>query len=658
MADLSINVQQDSFRVRDFLLGAALGVALSAGLIEIPKISDSVQAALNPPPDLSIQVNQEGIRPLDLVYGVTRYVQSQNALSAGLREGNVKLSETPTALRTLDPGLIQEVMRLDDFGQVDLYGLGAWVKVADQTPIAALVSGGDLSAGPLTEPLKIADTATPTLNPLRTSGFDELLHVVDQTPLASLGGLTPGLLTESLKIADVVSGPIINPEQASGFDESLKIDDFGQVDLYGLGAWVKVADQTPIAQLVSGNDLSVGPLTETLTCTDTHFDNSATIDEFELVKIQDQTPLVFLTGGTLSASGFDESLKIADTVLGPLLNPEQTSGFDESLKIADTVLGPTLNPEQATPSESLKIQDTPSTTLDPEQTSTASESLKVQDIATAVLDPLNALTLTESLKVQDTVSPALWLAVQAGDENLHVQDSVQNTLLNPLQTSGFDELIHVQDQTPNTGSNLAASGFDESLKIADIVTPQLTVLFASGFDESLKVADAATPQLTVLLASGFDESLKVQDAVTGLTLNPLQTSGFNELLHVVDQTPQVGASIAPPVLIETCKLADQVFAQLDTLLATPIESLKVVDTVLQQITPLLASGFDEQAKVSDSISESITPLLAQASESLKIEDKQPNFAGPSIIDVNGSYITKVDVGGSYIPHIDVIGQVE
>jgi hypothetical protein len=657
MADLSINVQQDSFRVRDFLLGAAMGVALSAGLIEIPKISDSVQAALNPPPDLSIQVTTEGCRPLDLVYGVTRYVQSQNALSAGLREGNVKLSETTTALRTLDPGLIQEVMRLDDFGQVDLYGLGAWVKVQDQTPIAVLVSA--ISASGFDESLKVADgPALLTLNPEQGVPTQEVLKLSEGPALAALSG---------------------SNLSASGFDESLKVDDFGQVDLRGFGAWIKVADGPALAQLVTTGDLSTGTLTELLRVSEGGFVELSVEAEIlhvvdtvlgptlnplqaspsESLKVQDQTPIALLVaGGDLSQTAGPENLKIVDVVT-IFINPEQTSGFDESLKVADTVLGPILNPEQATPSESLKIADTVlGPTLDPEQTSTSSESLKVQDTATAVLDPLNAPTLTESLKVQDTVTPALWLATQAGDETLHVQDSVQNTLLNPLQTSGFDELLHVQDQTPNTGSNLAASGFDESLKIADIVTPQLTVLFASGFDESLKIADIATPSITPLLASGFDESLKVQDTVTGLTLNPLQTSGFNELLHVVDQTPQVGASIAPPVLTETCKLADQVFAQLDTLLATPIESLKVADTVLQQITPLLASGFDEQAKISDSISESITPLLAQASESLKIEDKQPNFAGPSIIDVNGSYITKVDVSGSYIPHIDVIGQVE
>jgi hypothetical protein len=447
VADLSINVQQDAFRVRDFVLGAAMGVALSAGVLEIAKIADTVQAALNPPPNLSVQVADEGCRPIDRVYGAMRYVQSQNALSAGLYESHVKLSETPTALRTLDPGLLQEVLRLDEFGQVDLRGLGAWVKVADQTPIAALVSGGDLSTGPLTEPLKLAETATPLLDSL----------------------------------------------QASGFDESLKIADAGFVEL--------------------SVDAEILHLVETVT---------------------------------------------------PAITPEQASGFDESLKIADVVLGPVLNPEQASPSELLHVVDaTPLVSLSGSGVLSASgfdESLKVQDTATVVLTPLNAPTLTEALKVQDIVSPALWLGVQAGDETLHVQDSVSNPLLTPLQTAGFDELLHVQDSVL-TGANIAGQA-TESLKIADSASPILDPERASGFDESLKIADSSAQTLDPL-QTALTESLKLSE-----TALPALSSGTT--------------------LTETLKLADTAQAALD-LTVSVAEAVKVADSGTGQLTLLRAS---------------------------------------------------------------------
>ncbi|MES2360041.1 MAG: hypothetical protein V4529_17000 [Gemmatimonadota bacterium] len=621
MADLSINVQQDSFRVMDFVLGAALGVALSAGAMEIAKISDSVQAALDPPPILSVQVADEGCRPLDQTYGVTRSVQSQNARSAGLREGNVKISEQLTVQRTLDTGLIQEVMRLDDFGQVDLRGLGAWIKITD-TVTAALESGGDLSVGPLTDSLKIADTVASILNPLQAN-LSESLKIADTITVLNTDLFTTLLETvtlvdadqdnqvelvtdETIRISDVVLGSTLNPEQTNQ-SESLKVQD------------------TVTAAMGNAGDLSITAGSESL-------------------KVSDSV-VTLLNPEQASTT---ESLKIADTVT-VLLNPEQSSGFDESLKIVDVVLGPTINPEQANSSESLKVQDTPTTTLDPEQIST-SESLKVQDVATIVLNPLIATTpATESIKIQDTVTAALWLAASGFDELLHVQD-FPTTDLSIL----VSELLYVQDQvTASAGTGVLVV---ENLKVADSVSTLLDPEQASGFDESLKIADIVTAQITPLLAAGFDELLHVHDAVTGLTLNPLQTSGFNESLKVQDQI-QVGASIQASTN-ESCKVSDQVLASLDTLLASITESCKVADSASTLVTPLLASGFDEQAKVSDAVVPSITPLLAQVSELLHVEDKQPNFAGPTIIDVEGSYVTKVDVGGSYLPHVDVQGQVE
>src|SRR5215472_3422183 len=222
MPDLSVTVNPEGKRVLDFVLGAALGVAVSFGVMENPlHVQDTVTAALNPPPNLSVQAPDEGCRPRDRVYGATRFVASQNQLEAGNYEAHVKISESLTVLRDIDTGLLQEVPRLAEWGQVDLYGPGAYLKIAD-TVTASISSGSDLSASGFDELLHVQDTQTAQMSLLLAAGFDEALVVGD-------GGFVElGISDEYVKLADTVTASI-NPENTSGFDELLHVQDTATV---------------------------------------------------------------------------------------------------------------------------------------------------------------------------------------------------------------------------------------------------------------------------------------------------------------------------------------------------------------------------------------------------------------------------------------------
>jgi hypothetical protein len=559
MADLSINVQQDSYRVSDFVLGAALGVALSAGVMEIGKLSDSVQAALLPPPSLSVQVATEGCRPIDRVYGATRYVQSQNALSAGLYEGHDKVSESLTVRRSLDTGLLQEVprlsdqlsvlrspslivlqetLKLDDFGQVDLYGLGARLKISDAVTVELL---------PLSERMRVLDQVAVNYSPIFTvidsetvllseDGWVELsveaevLHLAD-APTASIpfSGLSANPGDETVKVADSVA-TLISSINATP-SETLFMYDSGLVELSVEAEILHLAD-TVAAAIAAGNlAATAGP---------------------ETLKLADTATVLLNPEQTSTAS---ESLKVADSVSGLTLDPEQTSTPAEALKVqdtvtaqigggafvletlklADTVLGPTLNPEQTSGfDEALKVQDSVTSTLDPEQTS-IQESLKLQETVSSNLDPEQTSTPAEALKVQDSVSVALWLAVQPSDELLHVQDFPTTNL-----STSLSELLHVQDTvTASSGSNLVATSA-ESLKVQDTATialdPELVTV-----TEGLKVSESVSAVLTTVIAS-VGEALSIADQPS-VSLTPEQQS-VSELLHVSD-TVQVFLGIPP-----------------------------------------------------------------------------------------------------------------
>ena len=554
MADLSVNVTPDTKRVLDFVLGAALGVAVSFGVLENPlHIQDTVTAALAPPPVLNASGFDENARLRDQVFGATRFTQSQNQGSAGNEEYRLKLADTVTAQRDLDTGLVREVPRLAEFGQVDLYGLGAKIRITDGPAIADFTPPIQITVP--AESGKLADTATAQVTVLFASGFDELLHVQD-------GGW-----------ADL------------GSDESLKLSD------------------SVTAALSSGGDLSV--------------------------------------------SVSQELGHLADTVFASE-NPEQTSGFDELLHLQDTATT-LLNPEQtSSASESAKVADVVTASINPENASGFDELLHVSDSVTVVLNPENASGFDELLHAQDTVTASMVgggdLSVSVGQETLHLAETV-TVLLNPEQTSGFDELLHVQDVATTLLNPEQASGFDELGHLQDVATVLLNPEQASGFDELLHVQDTPTPTLDPEQTSSPSELLHVQDTVTAAMgglfvtvtqellhvqdtpstlLNPENASGFDELLHVQDTAtpslnPEQTSSASELLHVQDVVTAFMTGPGDISIVAGP-ESAKLADTVIAVLTPLLASGFDESAKLADQISERLNPLQASVTEQVTCAD--------------------------------------
>ncbi len=559
--------------------------------------------------DLSVLVTAEALRDREFIYGATRYVQSQNALSAGLREGQVKLAETVLG-PTLTPLIAApaESLKIATSGQVDLYGLGAWVKVQDTVQVL-LFSG--ITALPAADSLKMADTVTAAF--------------------------------PSVDLSVLVTA------------ESLKIATSGQVDIYGLGAWVKVQD-TVTAQLVGpGGDLSVTVGVETLHLADTDSGFVELLSDEAILLADTVTPSITPE----QTSGFDELLHVQDTAT-PRLTPEQTPVLLDSLKIQD-VLTSSITPEFASGfDELLHVQDTVTTSLNPLFTSIVLESGKLADTVTQTLDPLQTTVTFESLKVQDQVLTGgdLNVILTAG-ESLKLADTA-TTLLNPLFAVTVSELLHVQDQVLTGGDLNVILTVGESGKLADTSAQTLDPLQTTVTEVTVKTSDSLTAQLDTLLASLAGELLHVQDTVfTGgdlqvtLTeplkladtvttlLNPLQTSGFDELLHIQDQV-STGAGLSVLVPADALKLADLVTAARD-LEATVTESLKLADLVSPALW-LAISVPNEALALADTSTAFVTPLRAVVTqESLKLSESLVIFGDLLSVTVPAETLHVTDI---------------
>ena len=167
MADLNVTTQEGAPRVLDFVFGAAIGIALSVGVMEVVKVAEFGQADL---------------------YGPGARLKITDTATAGI----------PGA--TLSASGFDETLHAQEFGQVDLYGPGARVKISD-TAAAVLGGGPDDNATP-SESLKIADVVTAALTPLFASGFDEVLFLEDGV-----------LYEELLHLQDTVSAVLVQGPQ-------------------------------------------------------------------------------------------------------------------------------------------------------------------------------------------------------------------------------------------------------------------------------------------------------------------------------------------------------------------------------------------------------------------------------------------------------------
>lgn len=618
MADLSVNVGDENRRLRDILAGAAIGAAMiAAGLYEAPVcVADTITAQLSPPSDLSVVVDWESVRASDIVYGVTRFVASQNALSAGLVESSFKLREILNPLAASS----SESAKVSASGVVTIVGLGNPIRVTDGPPLV-FMSGLDLAVAP-SESLKVVDSPSTMLNPLETAPA-ESLKVVDTLSAQTVSGVA---LTEPVKIAEQLLGPTINPEQAAPTD-SAKADDGGFVELIGLGNPIRIADGPVIAQL-AGTDISV------------------TVSES--LKVAD----IATTSLNPEQSGLSESLKVVDAFLGTTMDPEQASPA-ESLKIAD-VVQVVLGGIGTAISESLKVVDSPVPSINPEQAA-PSESLKVVDSVSASIGsgtPLNA-SISEVLEVSDEGEVEL-----RRDEAVTIFDAV-NASINPEQAAPTEALKVVDSVSVSIGSNILSANISESLKVDDDGDGEVEL----SHDDTIKIADSISAVIGNFLIASPSESLKISDspsaALSGLMVNLSESFRLNESGEVEQ------------VQFESLSIGEELFAEFaGTLKATPAESLKVVDGPINVASSLLFTSItdglkvydtgeaelaqyedvkvadqvfvnlfdvmgqlfvavvDETLKVADSVAITLNPERALPSESVKVSDTVTALMGP------------------------------
>jgi len=561
MADLSILVAQEVSEARDVIFGITRSVqsqnARSAGLEENPlHVTDSTPLPrLNPQPigvtdepvkvadtvvnaftstDLSVVVSTEVSKARDVIFGITRFVASQNALSAGLQENPLHLSEE----------------RLDFFT-----GTTEVLKVVDTVTVLA----NPLQAAPAVESLKVQD-GTPSVSGLTNTDLNvnltEPLRVSDQPPF----------IEERLKVVDTVTASLVfTPSLTVSLTENLRLN-----------------DQPPFIQ--------------------------------ERLKVQDTvTAALAAAGGDLSRAVADEVLHLAD------FTGDLSTGLEEILRVQDTVT-PAMggNLTIAVADENLKVQDTVTTSLTVLLASVTDESLKIADTVTLFENPLFAAPATENLKVQDTVIASTGgLIAVLGDEVLKVQDSVSASLT-VLFLAVTDEPLKIADTVTAQLDTLLVS-LTESLKVQDQVTASSGGLIATPGDENLKVQDTVSASLTVLLLTAPTESMRVFDTDLTVTETGAGQVNVQDSLKVQDSVTAQLDTLLVTVTQESLKVQDTVTPALERSVVITQESLKVQDTVTASVGLSTALG-DETLKVQDTVSTQLTVLRASASESLKVQD--------------------------------------
>lgn len=498
-----------------------------------------------------------------------------------------------------------------------------------------------------------ASRTTGANTPLSSGNQENPLHLADGPPQASLNPRPVSVSGESVRLADGPPSADLNPRPVLVAQEAIKVSASGQIDLIGPEPRIHVQDMVTAAM-----------------------DLLASVSE-SLKVVDDRPPSAQITN-TISASGFDESLKIQDSASVEL--SDKYASVSESLKLADTPSG-TVDPEAASPAESLKIQDTVaanipglgpqasvqetarigeegpwasignlfagpvetyhlvdasddsgaeivfaeslklaesvSILINPEQAS-PSEAAKIAEALAVTLDPLQS-TPAESLKIADTASMVTDLLATPAAEALKIADTVLGPTLDPLQSTLGSENVHVVDTLTSNIGGLTAQASNENVKIADSVTTSLNPL-QSVPSESLKVQDTASAATDVLQAL-MSEALKLADSVTGPTLDPEQATVTIDSLKVQDSvTAALGASsdLTIQVTAEGLRISESLSAVLDLTVVLSLEALKIADA----ITAHLDSGIavSESLKVADQAQASLTVLQASANEALVISE--------------------------------------
>lgn len=580
--DLSRQISPDeSLKLADTVTVSENPV-FAAPALESLIVQDSVTLFENP---LFAAPTLESLKVQDTV------TASMGGLFASGFDENLKVQDTVTLFENpLFAAPAVESLKIADDTPPQVSGLGNVLTVAvtaetlhlnDQPPFveerlrvvdtvtAAIVTGADLSRNVGDESLKLKDGGVAT-----QQGIVQLLgviHVQDTVTAAIAGTLSRAIGDEVLHVQDTVAASLTVLLPSTGaLTETLYLDDSGLVAAIGMDEVIHCVDQTPIATLTGGGNLSRQVADESLKVQDTilaSMGDLVVLVTQESLKVQDT---VTVSENPLFAAPALESLKVVDTV-SVSENPLFASGFDELLHVQDTVTASMGGLFVSGIDESLKIQDTVSVLENELFAAPTLESLKVQDTVAVVENELIAAPTVESLKVQDqTVSASLGgLAVQISpDELLHIQDTllasmgglvtsttenakVQDTVtaqLDTLLVTVGSESLKVQD-TVTPGLERSVTVTQESLKVQDSVSAILD-LFVVVAAESCRVQDSTLSQLTVLRASA-SESLKVQDVLT-IGVDLLTVTVTSELLHIQDfwvvlAVPDVTVHVRPVV---------------------------------------------------------------------------------------------------------------
>ncbi len=528
---------------------------------------------------LDAAVVDEGIRLADaatttldpLESAATESLKVQDNVSAAIVE-DISASVTE-ALRMRDGFAIPpESLRVEDAAtasRVDVGGGDLSRAIADETLLLAdtLTAARDLTTT-LVEDLKLSDALTAEITPLQQSA-DETLKLSDAVTASR--DLTASLV-EDLKLTDVVSAS------------------------RGL--------TTELIETILLADAATTALTP----------EQASIDE--TLRLADAV-LATLTPLEATAT---ESLKIADTLDAAILIE---AAINESLKLSDAV-NALLNPEATSATETVRISDAVSVTLDPEQT-TQAESLRLADTVTALLNPEEA-SLTESLNISDAVTAFVATDISASvAESFRVMDFV------------FGAARFVASQNTRT-----AGLMENPLKLSDTVAAAVGLSVVVGA-ESVRIADTLAALSDTLVAT-VSEDLKLADAVSA-TEDPLEASHAEslKLAHAVSASRDSDASLA-----EAMALADVLSAArgLDALVADELriadtvstardlsvdvgESLVVRDTDLQLILVAAGAVFTaETLLLSDTLQAQVDTLSASIVESLILIEIAPSFTLP------------------------------
>lgn len=202
MADLSILLTAENQRVRDWVYGAARNTQVdraSGHLDTILKLTDTATAQLVTV--LQAGPAAEAPRVLDFVFGAARTSAVVTDRSAGLMDVP-KVADTVTAKLDLLVVITAEALKVTDTPatrQLDPLQAAAAAEVA-KADDGALIAQPTVLEKAVTDAAKLADTVTPGLTPLVVAVSSEALKSADTIGVAR--GLTVVVTADGLSLDD------------------------------------------------------------------------------------------------------------------------------------------------------------------------------------------------------------------------------------------------------------------------------------------------------------------------------------------------------------------------------------------------------------------------------------------------------------------------